>query len=120
MIPIKDEPKSIGEGHNVEPKIDEEEPKIGKSSKRIPGSKKDPQWTEAEWLKYNMEPKIGYMYNRHDDEFFCDGCDKPFKQEFACWRHLCDKPQCQITDKVKTAVLEYNREYTQSKLNTSK
>ena len=63
-----------------------------------------------------MEPKIGYMYNRHDDVWFCDGCERGFKTEWACWCHLIAKPECQFTEKVRTAVLEYNK----SKQNTSK
>ena len=44
VYPIKEPPKSIGERHDdLEPKIDETEANIGKSSKRIPGSQKDPQ-----------------------------------------------------------------------------
>ena len=109
VYPIKEPPKSIGERHDVEPKIDEEEPKIGKSSKRIPGSEKGPQWTEKEWQKWNMEPKIGYTYNRFEDMWYCDACDRPFKTEWAFWCHLIVKPECQYRDEVRTAVEEYNK-----------
>ena len=111
VYPIKEPPKSIRERHDddVEPKINAEEAKTGKSSKMIPGSKKDPQWTEAEWLEYNMEPKIGYMYNRHEDMWYCDACDNPFSTEWGCWCHIVAKEECQYREVVRTAVEKYNK-----------
>ena len=103
----QEEPK-IEERHDVGPKIVEEEPKIGKSSKRIPGSEKDSQWTEKEWQKWNLEAKIGYRYNEHNHVWYCDACNKRFQTEWACWCHICAKPECQLLDEVRAAVEKYN------------
>ena len=99
----------IEERHVVVPKIVEEQPKISKSSKRIPKSQKGPHWTESEWLKYNMEPKIGYTYNRFEDMWYCDACDKPFSKEWSCWCHIVAKEECQYREVVRTAVEKYNK-----------
>ena len=109
VYPIKEPPKSIGERHDVEPKIDETEANIGKSSNRVPGSQKGPQWTEAEWLEYNMEPKIGYMYNRFEDMWYCDACDNPFSTEWGCWCHIVAKEKCQYREVVRAAVEKFNQ-----------
>jgi hypothetical protein len=110
VYPIKEPPKSIRERHDdVEPKIDAEEPKTGKSSKMIPGSKNDPQWTEQEMLQWNVEPKIGYMYNQFENTWYCNACDKKIQDEWACWCHILSKPECQYIDEVRRAVEEYNK-----------
>ena len=107
-VRIAQEKPWIEERHVVVPKIVEEQPKIGKSSKRIPGSEKDPQLTEKEWQKWNMEPKIGYRYNGHEHVWYCDACDKLFQTEWACLCHILAKPECQYRDEVRAAVEEYN------------
>ena len=98
----------IEERHVVVPKIVEEQPKISKSSKRKAGSEQDSQWTQKEWQQWNLEAKIGYWYDKHNYVWYCNACNKRFQTEWACWCHICAKPECQLLDEVRAAVEEYN------------